>query len=101
MSQSGASLVGVDTTGAGAISLLGNNSGETNSWGTTTSLGESLSATEVVFANGYAYQIGGWNGSAPDADVRYARVNSDGTLDSWSDTTDLPEGRSNHEALIL
>ena len=59
-----------------------------------------LAQTEVVFANGYAYQIGGWNGSAPDADVRYARVNSDGTLDSWSDTTDLPEGRSNHEALF-
>ncbi len=53
-------------------------------------------ATRAVAANGYLYAIGGQEGASPDeTEVFYARLNSDGTIGTWTEEADLlPSGRA-------
>ncbi len=85
----GATLLGVDTTNAGAVSLLTNSNGETQAWTTTTALAAGVEGHSIVTANGYVYALGGRTASGIQANTYYARINADGTLGSWTATTAL------------
>lgn len=54
----------------------------------------------VDYANGYLYAVGGTNGTNAQSSVYYAKVNSDGTTGAWQSTTDLPQKRKDHSAVI-
>ncbi|MEK7600331.1 MAG: carbohydrate binding domain-containing protein [Patescibacteria group bacterium] len=78
-----------------------NADGTNSTWTATTSLpggtypagtGEHVS----VVANGYVYVIGGYNGSSALNIVSYAKLNADGTVGSWSTTTNLPNALDSH-----
>lgn len=82
----GSSLLAVDSTVGGNITLLGNNSAEIGSWTTS---GNTLSAAKrgavTVAGNGYAYVISGnTSGSNGTDTVYYAKLNADGTVGSWT-----------------
>ena len=67
-----------------------NSNGTLGGWTSTTSLPTANdSATSVVY-NGYVYEIGGCSASCPTTTVDYAPINSNGTLGSWTATTNLP-----------
>ena len=67
-----------------------NSNGTLGTWSSTSSLPTATDfATSVVY-NGYVYEIGGNNGSTYLSTVDYAPINSNGTLDSWTQTTSLP-----------
>lgn len=46
-----------------------------------------------VAYNGYAYNVGGYNGTSTMTEVNYTPINSNGTLGAWNTTTSLPSGR--------
>ena len=74
----------------GNYSMLVNVGGFPSGYNATNSLPVATdSATSVVY-NGYAYEIGGYSGSAGVANVDYAPINNDGTLGTWTATTNLP-----------
>lgn len=50
--------------------------------------------------NGYMYVIGGTTGSSILNDVQYAPINANGTLGTWSTTTNLPSSRYYHTAAV-
>jgi hypothetical protein len=52
-----------------------------------------------VVYNGYLYELGGRNTLINTSTVRYARINNDGTVGSWTDTTALPLADVNHSAV--
>lgn len=86
-------LLQVDTANNNII-LGGNNSGALQAW---TLSGSTLAATRIeaasVTANGYLYEIGGGaNGSNASAvnTVYSAKINTDGSLGSFTSTTSLP-----------
>jgi hypothetical protein len=58
----------------------------TSNWSTTTSLGSLRLYSSAIAYNGYMYTYGGVanNGTTALADVRYAVINSNGTLGSWT-----------------
>jgi hypothetical protein len=74
-----------------------NSDGSTGTFTATTSLGLARESAGVTVMNGYIYIFGGLEGTGGGAvvssRVTYARINSDGTLGSWSDTTSLPAAR--------
>ncbi|MFO0920541.1 MAG: hypothetical protein U0451_02610 [Candidatus Saccharimonadales bacterium] len=60
----------------------------------------------AVSVNGYMYVIGGVDNSTSTADaasnvVYYAKVNSNGTVGSWSTTSALPAARAGHTATYI
>ncbi|MDE2001480.1 MAG: tail fiber protein [Patescibacteria group bacterium] len=63
--------------------------GSLGSWGSTTVLPYSIGNGGTVTANGYIYQLGGQNSGGAVNYVYYAKVNSDGTIGSWTSTTPL------------
>lgn len=44
---------------------------------------------QFVQYGGYLYILGGWNGTTVYADVQYAKINTDGTITSWTTTESL------------
>src|SRR5436305_15244762 len=60
-------------------------------WAGRTSLPVTLYRHASVFANGYAFIIGGNNGSTAVSTVYSAPVNADGSLGSWQSFTGLPQ----------
>jgi hypothetical protein len=69
-----------------------NADGTIGSWAATTSINVSgsqprIGATSVV-ANGYLYEIGGYDGTYRDT-VYYAKLNADGTIGSWAATNPI------------
>ncbi len=71
--------------------------GSISSWVSATRLPESKGQAGVAGYEGYLYAIGGTSGYAGDRDskdtVEYARVNPDGSLGDWQNTTPLPVRR--------
>ena len=63
----------------------------TTSTGTSGSLG--IYAHVALAYNGYMYAVGGTDGSTTFDTVRYVAINSNGTLGTWSTTTNMPDGR--------
>jgi len=92
----GSNLLGVDSTNAGGVTLLGNNSGEPASWQTASNaLPAGLSDFTAVTANGYVYAIGGGTG------VYYAKLNADGSVGSWTTSSNsLPSSRTAATAVV-
>lgn len=83
LNTSSQSLLTVDTTNS-AITLSGNNSGELSAWSTNANSLPAIRAGHTsVSANGYVYAIGGY-GSAYVNTVYYARLNTNGSVGTWS-----------------
>lgn len=76
-SHAGSAQTTVYTTGI-------NNDGTLGGWATTTPLPTALYSEGCATANGYIYTVGGYTGSIGITWINYAKVNSDGTLGSWS-----------------
>ena len=81
----GGNLFRVDTKN-NQIALLENNSAELSPWQETTALPTPLHGQQVVAYGGYAYSVGGNN----TADVRLAKLQSNGSIGSWQTTKALP-----------
>lgn len=64
-----------------------------SSWSTTTSFSTGLANINgATVANGYAYVVGGWDGSTDTDYVRRAKINNDGTMSSWTNQTGVVPG---------
>ncbi|MDE2001260.1 MAG: DUF5011 domain-containing protein [Patescibacteria group bacterium] len=61
-----------------------NSDGNTGSWSTANALPAGLYNLTSVVADGYIYVLGGHTASAVSAAVYYAKLNSDGSVGSWS-----------------
>lgn len=69
--------------------------GTLGSWTTSTALPNNLYGHGATIYNDRIYVVGGASsvGSQPLTSVRYNKINADGSLNSWVNTTPLPEGR--------
>lgn len=74
--------------------------GSTGFWTPTLAMPGPLSFHAAVINNGYIYVLGGTNDSTDTSAVLYARINSNGEIDSWNQTTPLPEPRAGHGAVV-
>ncbi|MBI5357362.1 hypothetical protein HZB74_00720 [Candidatus Saccharibacteria bacterium] len=89
------------------ITIGGNNSPELQAWATTTAIPSSitLGAHATVTHNGYIYIIGGYSGSPTpgfQTTIRYAKIKTDGTLDSWTSASNpLPAALGRHSAIVV
>ena len=70
--------------------------GTIGSWASTSSFTNARANHAGIVYNGYVYIIGGYDGSVVYNDVQYAKINSNGTIDAWSSTTQFQNGRFNH-----
>lgn len=79
-------------------------SGKLSTWSQKTSgIGSTLSEYGSVYHDGYFYIIGGdttGDGSTRTAVVRYAPLNSDGTIGSWTSTSSLNTARHSHAVYV-
>jgi len=65
--------------------------GSLGTWTLTSSMTTVRQGPGVVAYNGYLYAIAGWCGwDCPLASVEFAKIKSDGSLDTWQSTTALP-----------
>ena len=94
-------IFNVDTTNAGVVTILGNNSGEVSPWqNSSNQLPSGRSYATSVANNGYVYTIGGFN-SSYQSTVYYAKLNADGTVGSWSTAANaLPAARSDATSVV-
>ena len=71
--------------------------GQIGSWSTSTNLPTNLYAHDVQVYNDRLYIIGGSStvGGAPTNNVYFNKINSDGTLNTWVQTTSFSGGRMN------
>jgi hypothetical protein len=76
-----------------------NADGTVGAFAATSNLNTSVSATNAIAINGYMYVVGGKTANSDTTGttvVQYAKINSDGTLGTWSAATaGLPGARSN------
>ncbi|MEK7507860.1 MAG: prepilin-type N-terminal cleavage/methylation domain-containing protein [Patescibacteria group bacterium] len=77
-----------------------NGNGTLGSWTPVTALPGRDSWLAAVAYNGYLYQVGGYYNSNPSGIVQYAPINGDGTIGSWSRTTDVPAAVEKHALAI-
>ena len=105
LNQGSGNLFNVDSTNGGSASLLGLNSAEVSTWATTSqSLPAARYGGATVTANGYVYYIGGNNTSnVAQTTVYSAKLNSDGTVGTWSTltSTPLPSARMRATATVV
>ncbi len=64
--------------------------GTSEAWTQTSSLPEPLETQAAAVNNGFLYVIGGLSNGTPTSSVLYAKINSDGTLEPFQETTPLP-----------
>ncbi len=81
-----------------------NADGTIGAWNSTTALPAARGELSAVTINGYIYAIGGYAGdiSTPGTlqdTVYYAKVNPDGTVGAWAQTTQLPLGTIAHSSV--
>ena len=98
-------IIGGSTSGANAITTVSyaklNADGSIGSWNATSSLLAARQQHTTVYANGYLYAIGGYDGvSASVNTVYYAKANANGTLSSWTATNTLPAIRAGHSSVV-
>ncbi|MBU6141760.1 hypothetical protein KGO95_01400 [Patescibacteria group bacterium] len=71
-----------------------NSDGTVGTWGTTTPLPTFRNGAEGAVVNGYVYVISGWDSSSIyQATGYYAKIEPDGGLGAWGNTTSLPSPR--------
>jgi hypothetical protein len=72
--------------------------------GNWASAGSSISTggqgTSLAIYKGYAYAVGGYNGTSYSTTVYYAPVNTDGTIGSWSTTSSFTTARYNAATVV-
>ncbi len=73
--------------------------GSLGSWATTSSFTTARSGLSIVGYNGRLYVIGGTDGTNNLTDVQFASQNSDGTLNSFTYTTDVARGMVARQAV--
>lgn len=97
LNASSGSLFNIDSTNAGVATLFGMLPGEVNPWSTSSnSIPASRYGGSSFTANGYIYHVGGNDGTnTSQTTVYYTKVNTDGTVNSWTTatTTPLPAAR--------
>jgi parallel beta-helix repeat protein len=82
------------------VSLFENEVPIPTRWQATTPFDNNISYTGFVTSRGYVYQLGGQDLSFNAYDsVKYAAVNANGSIGSWTTTSTLPETRVYHSAL--
>ncbi len=95
-------LLGGKTSSGGTVSVASSSqiaditaTGTLGSWATSTALPYAAYGAGVQAYNDRLYIIGGASsvGSAPLSSVYYNRINSNGTLNNWVQTTSLTSGR--------
>ena len=67
-----------------------NQDGSIGTWNSTTSMPTSRFGAASIVHNGYLYVTGGWSGWSGNIsynDVHYAKINSDGSVGTWSTST--------------
>ncbi len=72
-------------------------------WASTTNFdtgGNARGGISAVAHSGYLYVTGGKRDSTNFDDVRYAPINSDGTIGTWNNTTDLPAALNRHRTIV-
>ncbi len=75
--------------------------GSLGDWAATTPLpGGALPYSKYVSNENFVYVLGGSSGGVATRTVRFAPFNSNGAIGSWSETTPLPIGLSQHGAII-
>lgn len=92
---SGGSLLKVDTTGAGNVTVFENDSAAIAPWVTGQSLPAAAFGAATVSANGFIYTMGGTTtpGGAAVTSVYSTKIAADGSLSAWTTTTALPAAR--------
>lgn len=100
-SSTGGSVLQVDTTNGGNVTLLGAGSGKFGSFNSSSTLSTSTYRAFSAAGNGYIYYIGGYDSSNALTTVSYAKVNANGSVGTWSTTTALPTGRSSGNAVVV
>jgi hypothetical protein len=114
----GARSVASSVTANGYVYVIGGSSGTPQSTvyyaklnsdgsvGTWNTAANALPATRIFatsgISNGYVYEIGGSNSSfVPQSTVYYAKLNSDGSVGSWSTASNaLPDARINATSVV-
>jgi hypothetical protein len=76
-----------------------NSDGTVGTWNPTTSMPAAIYNQATVAYNGYLYVIGGNNGTSAVNSVRYAPINSDGTVGTWGITASFTTARYDHRAV--
>lgn len=72
-------------------------------WATTTAFdtsGNARGGIQSFIYNDYIYVVGGINASGNFSSVRYAPVNSNGTIGTWSSTTALPTAMNRMQTVV-
>jgi|GEM_PF-1092700 len=84
--------IGATTAGTTTVYYAKLNAdGTIGTWNSTSSMGTGASFFAGSVSNGYVYVIGGEDaGNSPSAATRYAKLNADGTIGTWSTSTSLP-----------
>ena len=86
-----------------------NADGTVGTWSTTTSITVARNKHTAVAYNGFLYVLGGLHTASDSAcsttdvrcsDVRYAPINSSGTIGTWTATTSFTTARSNHYTVV-
>lgn len=97
-------VLGGDETG-GTVTTVNyaraNSDGTLGAWNTTTAFSAARRYHASTIANGYVYSLGGAVGGIDSAEVAYAKLNTDGTIGSWSTTNALPDNRANGSVGVL
>ncbi|HSX29098.1 MAG TPA: hypothetical protein VLE73_00900, partial [Candidatus Saccharimonadales bacterium] len=96
---------GRDGAGAGSAAVYYaklNADGTIGSWTSTNGLGTDRLGHTSVVANGYIYAIGGEVSGVAAASVQYAKLNADGTVGTWSTSSQsLPDNRNAAAGVVL
>jgi hypothetical protein len=77
-----------------------NADGTIDSWNTTTPFTTARGNHTSIVHNGYVYVIGGYDDTNEFNDVQYAKINADGTIDSWNTTTPFTTARFGHTSVV-
>ena len=77
-----------------------NADGTLGAWTTTTSFTTGRNNLSMVAYRGNVYVLGGYDGTNAYNDVRYAAINTDGSLGSWTATSSFRTARSSATAQI-
>lgn len=77
-----------------------NADGTLGAWTTTNSLPAVLSDSNAVVTNSRVYLVGGHNATAATNVVYVATINADGTIGTWSTTTNYPINASTMAAIV-
>ena len=77
-----------------------NANGTIGTWTATTSFNNARYAHGSVVYNGYIYICGGYVNTTYLSDCQYSKINTNGTVGTWTATSNLPSARAGHTAAV-